>query len=258
MPTPVTGPSVTLSCTLDAGSAVVEVDDTAPMSGALSVQGVGVPLGTYVLSIDSPTQFTMTKPATAGGVQDLAIGIEVVTLAEAREHLYSCGQSSDNLTLAGKIAAARQALETRCWRTFLTSTWDYTIPHFPSKATGTYDVPVIRIPNPPLQSVVSLTYLDTAGSSVVMPVLDYGWMGGTPGVVFPAYGTSWPQAREQPGSVVLRYVAGYGLADAVLQSTKVAVLLMLTHLYENRGDVDTPVPRAIVDLLGPEMWGGVT
>lgn len=257
MPTLVTAPSVTVPGTLAAGSASVTVDDTASIAGALSVAGVGVPLGTYVLSIDDATHFTMTKPATASGDVALSVGIEVVTLAEAREHLYSCGQSSDNMTLAGMITGARQAIETRCWRALLTSTWDYTIAEFPWRTAG-YDIPVISVPNPPLQSVVSLTYVDVVGTAVVMDPSLYGVQPNTPGLVYPAYATSWPEARTQPGAVVLRYVAGYGLADSVRQSTKIAVLLMLTHLYENRGDTEAKIPTAVDVLLGPEMWGGVT
>jgi uncharacterized phiE125 gp8 family phage protein len=257
MPTLIAGPRVTTPGTLATGSAVVTVGDTSSIAGALTVAGVGIPLGTYVLSIDDATHFTMTKPATADGPQDLTFDIEVVTLAEAREHLYSCGQYTDNMTLAGMITAARQAIETRCWRAFLTSTWEYTITEFPWRVWP-LDVPYITIPNPPLQNIVSLTYVDSTGSYVVMGTTSYGVKTGTPGLVWPAYGTRWPVARNQPMAVALRYVAGYGLADAVNQSTKIAILLMLTHLYENRGDTEAKIPTAIDTLLAPEMWGGVS
>ena len=53
------------TCVITNGSAVVTMDSTAELSTGLGVYGAGIPDETIVLSIDSETQITMDKNATA-------------------------------------------------------------------------------------------------------------------------------------------------------------------------------------------------
>ena len=52
--------------------------------------------------------------------------------------------------------------------------------------------------------------------------------------VAPAYGTSWPSARDQANAVALRYVAGYANAAAVPESIKAWIKLQIGAMFENR------------------------
>lgn len=263
MLTLVSGPSVTASGTTASGAATVTgIADTAGLAGAVTVSGTGIPPGTMVKSIDSASQITLTANATASGAATLTFGIEVLSLEQAKLHLkIDSDLTADDSLIAALLTAARRKCETETWRTFLTSTWDYAIDEFPWGANSWLGGRgnQIRIPNPPLVSVTSVTYLDSIGSSQVYPAPSYQAVPGTPGIIAPAYGTTWPYyGRYQPNAVVVRYVAGYGLAGAVPETVKAAVKLLLTHLYYNRGDADSALPGAVAALLACDQHGAVS
>lgn len=259
----VTPPGATATGTLAVGSPVVTgIADTAPLAGALAVTGTGVPRGTFVESIDDVGQITLTQAATVDGAQTLTFTLEPVMLAEARVHLRQTDTTEDAL-IARLISAARRLCEKDVRRTFLTSTWDYSLDVFPwsyvpfaprSFTQYPYEAEV-RIPNPPLVSVTSFSYVDTGGSTLVLSGSAYGFRPGTPGVLVPAYGTIWPFVRGLPGDVVVRYVAGYGTAADVPEEAKAAILMRVGYLYDNRGDVDAPTPAAVAELLSSLYWG---
>jgi uncharacterized phiE125 gp8 family phage protein len=262
MLTLVAGPSVSVSGTTATGTAVVTgLASTAAISGALTVSGAGIPPGTMVKSVDSATAITLTANATATGTVTLTFGIEVLSLQQAKKHLkIDADLTEDDDLVAALITAARRKCETETWRTFLTSTWDYAVDQFPYGWYGWQwgtRPDQLRIPNPPLVSVTSITYLDTVGMSQVMSGSLYQTFPGTPGIVLPAYGGIWPYGWSQPNGVVVRYVAGYGLADAVPATIKAAVKLVLTALYYNRGDADFKLPEAVLALLAVDQHGAI-
>ncbi|WP_256467859.1 head-tail connector protein [Bradyrhizobium sp. 18] len=98
---------------------------------------------------------------------------------------------------------------------------------------GTCD---IRLPYPPIASIVSVKYDDDDGAEQTVSSGDYRLVGqpSLPRIAL-AYGSSWPSTRSQSESVRIRYTAGYGTAvDSVPAPIRQAVLLMIAELYENR------------------------
>jgi uncharacterized phiE125 gp8 family phage protein len=178
---------------------------------------------------------------------------EPVSLAEARLHLYQPHTSQDTV-ISALIAAARRKCEKHLSTTFITSTWDHTFDSFPGWNCASQSSQLL-IPNPPLISVTSLNYLDGSGSSQLLATSGYTVTTGLYGRIDPAYGTTWPTYRTQPGAVTIRYVAGYGAAASVPATIKAAILLYVGYLFVNRGDEDAPIPRAIADLLDAEARG---
>ena len=191
--------------------------------------------------------------------------VEPITLAEAKLHL-RLESTIDDALVTSMVTAARRMCEAQIKVACVTSTWDLSLDAYPSTLVAPWTSPyreiwvlgyrgAIAIPNPPLQSVTSLSYVDSAGVTRTLDPSAYQVVPGTPGMVVPVYGTTWPSYRVQPGAVVLRYVAGYGLAAAVPEAIKAAMKLLLTHLYENRGEADVAMPSAAGALLGTENWG---
>src|SRR5262245_7772768 len=256
-----TPPAVTITTTLTAGAPTATVASTGAIAGALRCSGSGIAPGTLVKSINSATQLTLTTNATASGSVPVTFGIEVITLAEAKLFLkVDDDLTADDTLIAGLITSARQKCEAESWRTFLTSTWAYGLDEFPRSVSWFYGGrgDQIRVPNPPLVSVQSLTYVDEEGIVQTLPTNQYLVKTGTPGIVSPAWATVWPFGRYQPGAVVLSYTAGYGLADAVPETIKSAAKLALSHFYFNRGDSGMELPPGIAALLSPVQSGAVS
>jgi uncharacterized phiE125 gp8 family phage protein len=184
---------------------------------------------------------------------------EPLTLAEAREHLRPSHALEDALILR-LIAAARAHAEAFMERRLITQTWDYTLdtfPYAPWYMTRDYCKPyALEIPLPPLQSVESVTYVDGAGAPILVDPLNYTVDTiAEPGRIAPASGTYWPSPRVQMNAITIRFVCGYGLAGAVPEEIKQALLLLVGHWYEHREEVSEvelyKVPMACESLLSP-------
>lgn len=181
---------------------------------------------------------------------------EPITLDDAKDHLRVDGTDEDALIMA-YIKAARRQCELVARRAMVTQTWELALEAWPA---GCY----IQLPYPPLQSVTSVTYVDSAGVSAVMSSADY--LVDTyrqPGRVSLGYNKSWPSVTLRPGpSIVVRYVVGYGAPKDVPETYKQAIKLLVGHYYENReavviqaGAMATQVPMAVDALLMTDRGG---
>lgn len=144
------------------------------------------------------------------------------------------GAPSTNTTgdplLSALIASARQQAEQRTGRALVTQSLECTLDEFPDDGDDS-----IELPYPQLRSVETVTYLDTDGVRQTLDSGDYQVVTDELiGRILPAYGKAWPSHREQPGSVVINYTAGYGAASAVPQGIKTWMLLAIGAWYAQR------------------------
>jgi hypothetical protein len=270
-------PTATQTGTLTNGSpCVTGLSDTSLLQGALTVTGTGIPLGTYVLSIDSATQITLTQNATASGSQSLTCRIEPIMLAEAKKQLRLEIPDDDDLVVT-LITTARRTCETLHARAYITQTRTLYLDSFPS-AGGYYNrairevwpsagslpsglgfypglVPnstgVIDIPLPPLQSITAVQYTDFSGATQTFPTESYGVSLGTPARIQPAYSHIWPISRPTIDSVQIIYVCGYGdTAAAVPDPVKSAMKLLIGTWYENRESIAQMQMYPVPDTVG--------
>jgi hypothetical protein len=269
-------PSAIQTGTLTSSSPTVTgLTSTAAIAGALGVSGTGIPHGTFVASIDSATQVTLTQAATATGVQSLTFLLEPITLAEAKLQLRLQITDDDGL-VAAAIRAARIVVENHLRRALLTQTRILYLDSFPS-AGGYYNraireiwpslggmpsgigfypglIPnstgVIDIPLPPLQSITSVQYYDFSGTLQTVPSSSYNASLGLPGRIQPQYSHVWPISRPTIDSVAITFVAGYGdTSDALPEPVRSAVKLVMSDLYEQRGHLSEVNVYKIPDLL---------
>lgn len=176
-----------------------------------------------------------------------APSVEPITLAEAKLHCRIDGADDDALVTA-LIVAARQQAENRTGRALITQQWRYDLDAFP--------VDTIELPKPKLQSVQSITYLDTNGTRQTMTGTEYDVITAEMvGAVLPAYGKTWPSCRNHPGSVQISFTAGYGAAASdVPQAIRQWMLLAIGTWYAQREAVIT---GTIVSELPPNFWGAL-
>lgn len=181
---------------------------------------------------------------------------EPVTLTEVKSQLRITGTDEDTY-LGTLIVAAREYCERRQRRALITQTWDLFLDGWPA-------ADYIQIPRPPLVSVTYVKYTDSAGTVTTWDTANYIVDSNkTPGVVSLAYSKSWPTATLRPTSpIVVQFVAGYGTAAAVPQTAKHAMLLIISHWYENREATTElslkELPMAVESLLDSDcMFSGL-
>lgn len=174
---------------------------------------------------------------------------EPLTLAELKVHLREDGTEQDAL-ITSLIIAAREHVEGFLGRKLVTQTWDLTVDSFTGNS--------IVIPYAPLQSITSVKYLDGAGVQQTLATTEYVVdTTQQPGRIFLGYDKYWPTVQTRENAVVVRFVAGYGLAVAVPESIKAAIKLLVGSWYENReavnvGNIVNKVPMAVESLLWME------
>jgi uncharacterized phiE125 gp8 family phage protein len=173
---------------------------------------------------------------------------EPILLDEITKRHLRVDHSEDDTLIGSYITAARKHCENFLGRALITQTWDLFMDSFPSES-------FIKVPLPPLQSVTTLKYKDTAGTLQTWAATNYVVdTHSEPGRISLAYGISWPSTYAEIDAVQIQFVCGYGLSANVPLHIKQAILLKLTGLYENRGDtersfVTDTLEQAIESLL---------
>jgi uncharacterized phiE125 gp8 family phage protein len=206
--------------------------------------------------------------------------VEPVSVAVAKSHLRVDFDDDDDL-IAALISAAREMCEQKMNRAIFNQTyvlsldqfnygdWRSTIPmerRNPLNFSALWESMALRLPMPRLVSVTSITYMDTFGSPQTLDPATYSVDNSSqPARVVPSINLSWPTTDYYvPGSVKVTYVAGsYGdgaTVNTCPSSIKMAILLLVGHLYENR-EASTQlalkmIPLGVDALLNPYKFYG--
>ncbi len=174
--------------------------------------------------------------------------VEPLPLSMIQAHL-RVTETSEMALLNLYARSARQALERELGRQLMTATYDGYLDAFPS---GKW----IEVPMPPLVSVTSITYYDTADTAATVTATDYDVdVASEPGRIVLAYGKTWPTTALRPSNaVVVRFVAGYASEDLVPDPIKLALLHLTAHAYEHRepvlvGTIQQVLPATYWDLV---------
>jgi uncharacterized phiE125 gp8 family phage protein len=149
------------------------------------------------------------------------------------------------LTTVG-IPAAREACEDFLGVALAQKVYSVTLDRFPCAA--------IELAWPPLVEITTVTYVGQDGVEMTLPADSYTVDKSLPVPwLLPVIG-SWPAAADVANAVRVNYLAGYTPAN-IPAKLKVAVLLMLEHMFKNRGAVTDKssfeMPLGIEYLLRP-------
>lgn len=187
-----------------------------------------------------------------GLTQTAAPAVEPVTLSELRDHLRIDGGTNDSeLTRLGK--AARLTVEHKQKRQHITATYEYTLDAFPASDT-------IVMPVPPLITVTSISYKDVAGDAKTFATDKYQVeITGERGSITLEPNESWPDTESgRRNAITITFTAGYGTATTdVPESTRLAIMMLVAHWFENRepvlaGASIAEFPLHIEDLINAE------
>lgn len=159
---------------------------------------------------------------------------ELISLVEAAEFLRADFSAAEEDTIESMITAARQWCEEYLRRSIGVQTLELTLAAFPSVGRQAIVLP------PPIISVTSLKYLDPDGveQTLVKDTDFYEALDSEPGELIPV--GAWPATLGTADSVRVRFQAGYSAAGIptgtieLPQTIKIAMLLQISDLYENR------------------------
>ena len=163
---------------------------------------------------------------------------EPVSLSEVKTHLRLTTDTTEDTLITSLIERARLYWENRTGRALASQTREAHRSRWPA---GDY----FEIPDPPLSSVTSLIYVDSAGTETTMTATtDYLVDADSDvGRIVLPYGTNWPSFISYPiRPIRVRYVCGY---TDTPEPIKHAMLLTIGNWYENREDA--------VDVVGGKL-----
>jgi uncharacterized phiE125 gp8 family phage protein len=171
---------------------------------------------------------------------------EPISLAEAKAHLRVDHDDEDAL-IARLVIAARESCERITGRAFIAQSWRLWCDGWPDCALR-----AISIPRPPLISVTSVAAYDRSGAATTLSsdayIVDSA---AAPGRIVLKDTTVLPADLREANAIAVTYQAGYGANAAnVPAGIRAAVLSLVAHLYEARGEGETPPPDALA-LLAP-------
>lgn len=176
-----------------------------------------------------------------------------ITVAEAKAHL-RVDVDDDNDIIEAMVDAATDYCDGPTGflgRAIIDQTWELVLDAFPD------DDEEIKIPLPPLISVESVKYDDSAGAEQTMSTDDYTVDNvSEPGWVLPV--GSWPTTFDGVNAVRIRFRCGYvgGSPEAAIVpgAIKAAIKLIVGNLYANRetivlGQTVSEIPQSAQFLL---------
>lgn len=188
-----------------------------------------------------------------------------VSLTKAKDHLRLSDQSDDGL-VRGLIIAGTAMVEELTQRSLINRTYrlyvDYVHETDYALWEGTrvgpdisYRRNYIELTKPPLVSVTSIkSYDDGDAATVFSSDSYYVDTANTPPRVVLRDGQSWPTGIRAANGLEIEYIAGYGSNDTdVPEPLRIAILQIITFLYENRGDEmdKSTVPSIVKSLIQP-------
>ena len=112
--------------------------------------------------------------------------------------------------------------------------------------------PYIDLPYGPVQSISAIYYYEDDNVQRTFPVTSYYLdNSGIVARVCLAVGATWPAGVRPFASLQIRYVAGETTSASVPTPIKQAMLMIISHLYENRGKESVAIPEIAKVLLSP-------
>ena len=141
-----------------------------------------------------------------------------VSLTEAKLHL-RVDHSTDDSLISSQIDAATEWCEKYEGQAYVMRSYKAYLPRFQTEIT---------LPFPPLVTVSSVQYYDTAGDlqtlSTDVYTVDNDSM---PGRIYLTYGQNWPSTYPVPKAVIITYTTGYAtpftIADATFVDNKLTL-----------------------------------
>jgi uncharacterized phiE125 gp8 family phage protein len=169
--------------------------------------------------------------------------VEPVTLAQMRLHLRITHTDEDE-SITRMITVARMRVEAQSRRLLIEQRWRLVLHSWPQNN-------VLRLPLSPIIAVEAVRVFNALDQPSSVPLAQIVLDRSAPSVNLIVTGTL-PQPGREWNGIEIDLKAGYGaVAEAVPMLLRHAVQMYSAYLFENRGDVEAPLPADIAALIAP-------
>jgi uncharacterized phiE125 gp8 family phage protein len=172
--------------------------------------------------------------------------VEPISLAEAKAHV-RVTHTDDDTYIAKLISASRRLVEQCYDLCLLQQNWSLFLDQWPAGS-------VIALPLFPILSIADLlVYGDDDVAATIDHAHYYLDAAARPSRLILRQGRSFPPAGRRANGIEVKLVAGFGTAaNAVPETIKQALLIIIADWYASRGDVDAgALPLSAQSLLAP-------
>jgi uncharacterized phiE125 gp8 family phage protein len=146
------------------------------------------------------------------------------------------------------VIGARKMIEDDTGRALITQTWCLYLDCFPA-----WDINLRRCP---VQSIVSIDYVDTAGVPQTVPPENYDLdTASEPARLTPAWSKFWPFTRFQANAVQIAFTAGYGDAATDVPEFCRSPIESLAAWWNRHREQAGLKPPHYESLVAPLKWG---
>ena len=170
--------------------------------------------------------------------------IEPVTLVEAKAHLRIDNDAEDEL-IGKLIVAARHHIEAAAGLALITQGWSHFLDRWPKSNA-------VELPLAPVMAIDEVkVYGEDDEAAVIDPSHYFADRITRPARLVLRHDRMWPPPGRMANGIEISVTLGYGeAASDVPQALRSAIVRLLTHWYENRGDDKEPAgPPLGIDLL---------
>jgi uncharacterized phiE125 gp8 family phage protein len=172
--------------------------------------------------------------------------VEPVTLAETKAHLRVAHADEDAL-IGSLIASARRQIEARTGLALIEQGWIQFHDDWPGDG-------VVALAPAPISPIDELAvYGDDDVKAVIDPAHYYLDAASHPPRLMLRGSRLWARPGRIGNGIAIALSAGFGLAgSAVPEPLRQAILQLVAHWYEHRGNADAPPPPLTIEtLIGP-------
>ena len=177
----------------------------------------------------------------------------LISTADAKTHL-NVDFSDDDTYIDTLVSTATAALDGPygiIGKALVTQSWQAEM--WP--VTGRTEV---YFPVTPMISLSSIHYYDTDNAQQSLTVGDFDvFKDEDKAIIVPQVGDNWPTMYCRRDALTITASCGFGAAASVPANIVHAAKIILTNLYENRGEMPAEMPSAVKALIGVSRSGWV-
>lgn len=172
--------------------------------------------------------------------------VEPISLAEAKAHLRVSHADEDQL-IGTLINSAGRIVEARSGLLLIQQTWKCYLDGWPEAG-------IIGLPLSPVSAIADLAvYGEDNIAAVIDPAHYFADTASRPARLVMRGSRAWARPGRVANGIAITLTVGFGVASAAVPAPlRQAILVLIAHWYEHRGNANPPaIPLTFASLIAP-------